>query len=297
MLIIICILFTSYEGVAQVMNTLKINSTKELHQFFQHTGKDAPVISGHRGGKFKDYPENSIEALAYTLQHTPAFFEVDPRLTKDSVIVLFHDATLDRTSTGRGKLSDYTWEEVKQLKLKDSEGNITPYRVPTLVEALKWASGKTLLNLDKKDVPPEMIAKIIEENDAAAHILLTVHNVKDALFYYERNKDLMFSAHILNLESLQAFERSGIPWSRIMAYVGPKLTTESSAIMDSLHARNVKCMIGTGPSSDKLKDPAQRMYSYQELIKGGVDIIESDLPIDVAHALSAQKTKKDERAK
>ncbi|ANE53649.1 glycerophosphodiester phosphodiesterase [Flavisolibacter tropicus] len=290
-------LFISYEGAAQKMHSLKVNSEKELHQFFRRTGKDIPIISGHRGGKFKDYPENSIEALAYTLQHTPAFFEVDPRLTKDSVVVLFHDATLDRTSTGKGKLSDYTWEEVKQLKLKDSEGNITPYRIPTLKEALLWAKGKTLLNLDKKDVPPEMIAKIIDENDAAAHVLLTVHNVKDARFYYEHNSNLMFSAHILKPESLQAFESSGIPWSNIMAYIGPNLTAENKMILDDLHARNVKCMIGTGPSNDKLKDPAERMSSYQELIAGGVDIIESDLPIDVAHALSKQTTKKSKRAK
>jgi glycerophosphoryl diester phosphodiesterase len=292
---VIAVLLTSYKGVAQVMHTLKINSEKELHQYFRYTGNDAPLVSGHRGGKFKGYPENSIEALAYTLQHTPAFFEVDPRLTKDSVVVLFHDATLDRTSTGKGKLSDYTWEEVKKFQLKDSGGNVTPYRIPTLAEAIQWAKGKTLLNLDKKDVPLEMIAKIIKENDAAACVLLTVHNVKDARYYYEQNKNLMFSAHILKPESFLAFESSGIPWSNVMAYIGPRLTSENKTIMDSLHARGVKCMIGTGPSIDKVQDPVQRESSYKDLIKGGVDIIESDLPVDVAQALFKQTTKKSEK--
>lgn len=47
------------------------------------------------------YAENCIEGLENVLTQMPAFFEIDPRLTKDSVIVLMHDATLDRTTTGK----------------------------------------------------------------------------------------------------------------------------------------------------------------------------------------------------
>lgn len=60
-----------------------------------------------------------------------AFFELDPRLTKDSVIVLMHDTTIDRTTAGKGKLAEYTWEELQSFRLKDSEGNPTPYKIPT----------------------------------------------------------------------------------------------------------------------------------------------------------------------
>ncbi len=120
--------------------------------------------------------------MEYVLKHTPAFFEIDPRLTKDSVIVLLHDATLDRTTTGKGKLSDYTWEEVKQFRLKDKDGNVTPYRIPTLQEAIDWARGKTILNLDKKDVPMQMTADIIRKNKAAHFVMVTVHNAKQANF-------------------------------------------------------------------------------------------------------------------
>src|SRR5687768_7040929 len=83
------------------INVLNIRNAKELRSFFAYTGKDVPFISGHRGGVNKGFPENSIEALENTLRHTPATFEIDPRLTKDSAIVLMHDATLDRTTTGK----------------------------------------------------------------------------------------------------------------------------------------------------------------------------------------------------
>ena len=153
---------------SQSLNILNIQNEKELQEFFRYTADAVPLISGHRGANMKGYPENAIETFEYILKHTPAFFEIDPRLTKDSVIVLHHDVTLDRTTTGTGKLSDYTWDEVKHLKLKDIEGNITPFHIPTLQQAIEWARGKTILNLDKKDVPLEMTAAIIKKKNAGA---------------------------------------------------------------------------------------------------------------------------------
>src|SRR5690606_30935720 len=118
-------------------------------------------------------PENSIAGMEGGLRHTPAFFEIDPRLTKDSVIVLMHDATLDRTTNGTGKLADYTWAEVQQLRLKDRDGNVTSYGIPTLDEVIEWARGKTVLNLDQKDVPIELSAEIIRKHNAYSFVMVT----------------------------------------------------------------------------------------------------------------------------
>ena len=270
----------------QKLHTLKIRNTSDLIDYFRYSGNDVPLISGHRGGIVKDFPENSIAALENILRHTHAFFEIDPRLTKDSIIVVFHDAKLERVTNGTGKLSDYTWEELRKLKLKDTYGQLTNYTIPTLDEVIEWSKGKTILNLDKKDVPLAMIAKKIKEHDAASHVMLTVHHVKEAQFYHKEDNRLMFSAHILSMESFHAFDQSGIPWSNIMAYIGPKLTSLNKALMDSLHSRGVMCMIGTGPSIDKITNAEERKKAYQELIEAGVNVIESDLPIEVNKAIS-----------
>ena len=74
------------------------------------------VISGHRGGMLDGYPENCIESFEKTLSYMESFFEIDPRLTKDGIIVLMHDETIDRTTTGKGKVSDYTYAELQQFK-------------------------------------------------------------------------------------------------------------------------------------------------------------------------------------
>jgi glycerophosphoryl diester phosphodiesterase len=263
-------------------HTINLKTAADLHAFFKYTGQDVPLISGHRGGMAKGFPENCIATFEHTLQHTPAFFEIDPRLTKDSVIVLMHDATLNRTTTGTGKVSDYTWAELKQLKLKDAEGNITQYRIPTLDEVILWSKGKTIINLDKKDVPLAMIARKLQEHQADTYVMLTVHNAQQASYYYHQNKNRMFSAFVRNKKEFEDFEKSGVPWSQIMAYVGPTNKPGNKELYDLLHARGVMCMISAAPTYDKLPDPAARRQAYRETFQSGADVLESDLPIEAA---------------
>ena len=274
-------------SLSQEIHVLKIKNVKQLHDFFKYRENDRPLISGHRGGIVPGFPENSIEAFENTLKHTPAFFEIDPRITKDSVIVLVHDATLDRTTTGTGKVIDYTWEELQKLHLKDHLGNETPYKIPTLEEAIKWSKGKTVINLDKKDVPLAMTAAIIKKHKATAHVMVTVHTAEQARYYYDQNNKQMFSAFIRTTEEFEAFEEEGIPWSQIMAYLGPLSKPENKALYDLLHDRGVKVMISAAPSYDKLEDPEERKSAYIRTIEEGADVIESDLPIEVGVALES----------
>jgi glycerophosphoryl diester phosphodiesterase len=230
------------------------------------------------------YPENSIATFVNTLRYTPAFFEIDPRLTKDSVAVLMHDVTLDRTTTGTGKVSDYTLAELMQFRLKDSQGHITNYRIPTLKEAIQWSKGKTVMNLDHKDVPLAMIAKLIREYKNEM-IMVTVHNAKQARFYLNDNPNRMLSAHIRTKKAFEEYEKEGIPWKNMIAYIGPEFNAENRELLDMLHKKGVMCMISAAPSFDKLKDVAERAANYRQIFKQGADILESDMPIDVAKAL------------
>lgn len=74
-----------------------------------------------------------------------------------------HDATLGRTINGIGKVADHTFAEIKLLNLKDYQGNITDFKIQTLEEPIIWSLDKEVLNLDKKDVPLDMIANLIKE--------------------------------------------------------------------------------------------------------------------------------------
>src|SRR5690606_33657695 len=156
--------------------------------------------------------------------------------------VLHHDVTLDRTTTGTGKLSDYTWEEVKQLKLKDSEGNITAFHIPTLEEAIEWARGKTILNLDKKDVPLKMTAAIIKKMNAGVFVMVTVHNAEQAKFYYDDDSLRMMSAFVKTNTAFNEYQSAGIPWSNMIAYIGSENKPSNRMMFDMLHEKGVMCM-------------------------------------------------------
>jgi glycerophosphoryl diester phosphodiesterase len=298
-LAIVVSLFASAQAYSQSgkMNVLKLKTPQQLQQYFKYTGQDIPLISGHRGGPDKNAPENSIEAMAHTLSFTPATFEIDPRLTKDSVVVLLHDDTLDRTTTGHGKLNSYTWEEVKKLKLKDVDGKETPYRIPTLEEAIIWAKGKTVLILDKKDVPFATTAKLIKKHNAEAWVMITVHNAKDAKYYYDDNKNVMFEAFVKTKKAMEEYEKAGIPWAQIMAYVGPQDKPENKELFDLLHQRGVMCMISTAPIYDKLPTAEERAKAYAQIIKSGADVIEADRAIEAAAAVKSLAPAKSEKAK
>lgn len=281
-------LFIVSTAAAQ-LHTLKFKKPAALHSFFHYKGDGKTIISGHRGSSITGYPENAIETFDYVLKHTPAFFEIDPRLTKDSVIVLLHDATLDRTTTGKGKLADHTWEEVKQLRLKDKDGQVTPYRIPTLQEAIDWAKGKTILNLDKKDVPMQMIADIIKKNNAGSFMMVTVHNAKQAKFYIDNDSRRMMSAFVKTAEALKEYEAAGIPWKNMIAYIGSENKPANKTMFDLLHARGVMCMISAAPVYDKLSTKEERAAAFRDIFRQGADILESDLPVEVAVAIKNKR--------
>lgn len=118
------------------------------------------TIKAHRGD-LENYPENSIEALASAILAGADAVEVDVQVTKDGVAVLMHDNTLTRmtnVSSMRGKnglpdssvVSDWTYEELRELSLKDVHGNVTSYKIPTLYEALLLCDGRVFIQVDDK---------------------------------------------------------------------------------------------------------------------------------------------------
>ena len=283
-ILVLLLVGTQSYAQAQALHRLDFKSPKQLHRFFKYK-KGKTVISGHRGTVEQGLTENSIEGMEAVLQHTPAFFEIDPRLTKDGVVVLMHDATLDRTTTGTGKLADRTWEEVKHLRLKDRNGRATDHRIPTLDEAIEWARGKTVLNLDHKDLPLEQTAEIIRKHDAYSFVMVTVHSPEEARYYLDQNSNQMLSAHILTKEKFQAYKAAGIPFNRMIAYIGPKIKPENQELYRLLHAEGVMCMISAAPTYDKLETKEARAEAYRAVFADGATILESDLPIEVAEAL------------
>ncbi len=266
-------------------NYLDFKNSDAYHNFYQHKVDKPVIIQGHRGTVESGFPESSIAAMEYVLSKMPAVFEIDPRLTRDSVIVVFHDATLERTTNGTGKLIDYTWEELKKLKLKNKQGELTSYRINTLAEVLEWARGKTALVLDKKDVPLPMIAGIIRKHNANSYVSNMVRSVEDALFYYNDEPDRMLSVSMRTPEVFHSYIEAGIPPKQMFACIGTELNEQTSALCQLIAASGMRCLMATASSYDKLPTEKERTVAYRKIIQSGVSIIETDYPVQLMEIL------------
>jgi len=274
---------------AQELHRLDFGSVAETQSFFSYHNRDSvgPIISGHRGGAVQKYPENSIEALEHTLRATPAVFEIDVRLTNDGRAVLLHDASLDRTTTGSGKIRDHSLKELRNLRRKNPQGKLTDIGILTLEQAIQWAKGRTLINLDVKDVPGEMKVALVKKFNAFPYVIFTVHSPEEARAFLEQDPRSMFSAFIKTPEAFRAYEDAGIPWENIlMGYVGPWSKPENGELYDLLHEKGVRVMVSAASSYDKLEDPEARAEAYRKIIEEGADILETDRPIEAAAAIA-----------
>jgi glycerophosphoryl diester phosphodiesterase len=283
-----CLFVTCGQSVAADVFTSKLHridaqTAQGLQTLFKFTGEPLPLVSGHRGGPDKGFPENCLPTFERTLLRGFAMLEIDPRYTKDGAIVVFHDATLDRTSTGKGKVADHTLAELKQLRLKDNDGNVTEFSMPTLDEALVWARGKTILVLDQKDVPVAVRVKKIEEHKAEGHAMVIVNTFKDAQACHAANPNVMMEVMIPNRAKVAEFDTLGIPWRNVVAFVG-HVPPEDKGLYELIQAKGAHCMIGTSRNLDRqfirkeVADLKLLEPGYRAFLQRGADLIETDIP-------------------
>jgi glycerophosphoryl diester phosphodiesterase len=268
---------------AQSQHYIQVRNPAERKAFFHWTPDRIPLTSAHRGGPAAGYPENCLETFAHTLQQTFTIIECDPQLTKDSVGVMMHDYTLDRTTNGRGKLSEYTYAQLQELRLKDNEGNLTDFRIPTLEAVIKWARNKTILTVDLKNtITPEYIEKVIRENKAESYAAVITYDLETAKKYHALNKNLLISVTVRNKQDYERLAASGIPFSNIIAFTG--VTEPDPTVYRLLHAQGVYCILGTMGNLDK-SAAARQSNVYARLVNNGADILSTDFPVAAATAL------------
>lgn len=272
----------------------EIDSIEDLQAYFTYSPDRDIIISAHRGGMQEGFPENCIPSCEKTISMMPTFFEVDFSFTKDSVMVLMHDLTLDRTTTGSGLVEDYTYEELQQFHLVDRDGNVTDYTIPTLKELLEWGDRKVVFNFDNKYINSGGVS---EERKKAAlnyfarqlkeggdwsmyhNIMLSVRSLDEALFYWNQGiRNVMFCVEISSPQMYEAYDKCPIPWNYLMAYIRLAVDPSMQEIYDKLHAQGVMTMTSITGSADKVRNAADRKVAYHRELLAEPDIIETDYP-------------------
>ena len=106
------------------------------------------LVVSHRAD-WRNAPENSLQAIKNCMAMGVDMVEIDLKKTKDGQLILLHDKTIDRTTTGKGKPEDYTLAELRQFRLRNGAGHKTDHVIPTFEEVMTLCKGKILVNVDK----------------------------------------------------------------------------------------------------------------------------------------------------
>lgn len=268
---------------AQQPYRLQFASVTELQQFLSYSNKRMPLISAHRGGPAKGFPENALETFQHSILFHPLIIECDIALSRDSILVLMHDDKLDRTTTGTGSVRDYDWSELQKLQLQDNSGDTTAFRIPLLEEALKWGKGKVIFTLDvKRGVPYAKVIEAVRRTNAESCSVIITYNVNQAAEVYRLAPDLMISASVQNKEDLVRLNDAGVPDNRIVAFVGVR--EADSTLYTLLHERKILTIVGTMGNLDR-QATARGEQVYYGLIDRGADILSTDRPVEAGEAI------------
>jgi len=178
-------------------------------------------VIAHRGVSSL-FPENTMPAFMAAINIGCQMIELDVSLTKDGRVVVIHDDTLERTTSGGGRICDTIFDDISGLDagLKMSDGKIGTH-IPLLEDVLKLAKGRIAVNIEIKS---EVDKKKWNGKSAEEHILkLVLEN--------EMGKNVIFSSFSTNiLRVLRSFSKD--IYIGILTYGDPRPPVQYSKELD-----------------------------------------------------------------
>lgn len=138
-----------------------------------------PLVFAHRGAS-AHAPENTLAAFEIAIQQKADFIELDAKLTRDQQVVVIHDRTLERTTDGKGVVSDLPLAALREL---NASHNFQPHYprqvIPTLEEVFQLCRGNIRINIELSnyytplDNLPEAVASLINRYQEQDNLLVS----------------------------------------------------------------------------------------------------------------------------
>jgi glycerophosphoryl diester phosphodiesterase len=242
------------------------------------------LLAAHRGGSLLS-PENSLLAFKNALALGADFIEFDVHLSRDGEVMVIHDATLDRTTTGSGPVRDRTLAELKTVRLKDRSSAVTQEPMPTLdeVTAVAAQAGRRMLLEIKVDPAkaryPGIEEKVMALLDRHGMVASTVVMSFEAPTW-RRIRELRPDVATCALYSARTLRRAGLTAeldvlkAAGVGYIGVEHTAvDAAAVAEARRA-------GVGVGAWTVNDAGE----MKRMIEAGVTILITDQP-DVAKTL------------
>ncbi len=259
-----------------------------IREAFLNEKSDEILLVAHRGD-WRNAPENSLLSIQMAIDIGVDIVEIDVQRTKDGKLILMHDETLERTTSAKGKVSNWTLDSLNNVKLRNGLGRITHEKIPTLKEAMLLAKGKVMINLDKcYDYFPE-VYEILEETETVDHVIM-----KGWYSFEKVQKDLgYFLDKIIYMPVISLNDSIGNLWiSEFLKELNPEaiefiFASDTSEVIDQfpeIHNLGTRVWVnslwpslcGEHDDDQAVTDPDK---SWGWLIDHGVSIIQTDRPV------------------
>jgi glycerophosphoryl diester phosphodiesterase len=142
-----------------------------------HEDRRTVLVAAHRAC-WKKSSENAIDGIRTCIADGIDMVEIDVRTTRDGVLILMHDETVDRTTDGHGAVANLTLADLRRLRLRERGGGtgtaITQRGIPTFAEALAAIRGRVLMNIDVKAASLDRIITAVSAARTNRDVVLNV---------------------------------------------------------------------------------------------------------------------------
>lgn len=243
-----------------------------INDFYHHP--ERVLVTAHRSAHL-EYPENSIASIKAAIKIGADIAELDVRKTKDNVMVLMHDKTIDRMTNKTGKISSYTYDELKKIPLL-LNGKSTDQFIPTFKEALLAAKGKIMIDidfkLDKKEDALKVI-QIINETGMQNQVIFFLYDYKYTSYLQSVAPSMAVMPRAYNKEDvLDILNRYRVPVIHIDdSFYDKKL-------MNKIRKENTRVWCNALGKYDEL-EKIKKDSGYDNLLRmNAVNVIQTDYP-------------------
>lgn len=239
------------------------------------------LLSAHRTGPRPGFAENDHESALQSAADGAVFVEFDIGLTADDRLVLMHDRTLERTTTGTGRVEDMTFDEIAAFRLVDNDGQALDGRADEFQEFMAEIDGRAIAQLDLKgSLTHERLMQDVRALDALDRVLVITYRLDQAIALHEMAPEVMISAGIRSLEDLATLEEAGVDLTRIVAWLG---LGEGNAALDAALAEK-----GVETSFGNFRAEREGAADHTVWARTGVEVISVDNVPAAAAALDAR---------
>ena len=252
---------------------------------FAHQG--GVVVLAHRGWRGL-YPENTMLSFRKAAELPIDGLEIDIHQTADGVIVVFHDATLERITNGNGRIQDHTFAELQQLdagyRFTTDGGKTYPFSgqgitIPTLAEVFETFPN-LWINIDIKQESPSIVqafTNLIRQHNVAHRLCVgsfSNQTVADFRRVCPEVARTLSHAEVVRLVALSKLRLDRFYWGQGHALQIPEVDPDSGLrlvtpqFVQAAHRNNIALHVWT----------VNNVADMQRLIDMGVDGLISDFP-------------------